>query len=108
MGRGAVWVSAAIAIVPLSVGLGQTFAAGTAAPPPMSGMTVNALAVSPAYMRTGVIVATGAPVKTCTSACERLMVSRDHGDTWQQAAATGWKGGRPVITVDRDGHEVLF
>src|SRR5437867_4303644 len=94
--RGAIAVAAIMAAAPLSAALSSPADADTAAGVAMSGITITSLSVSPAYTRTGVVVAAGAMGKGCTSSCARLMISRDGGDSWQQANAAGWKGGHPL------------
>jgi hypothetical protein len=101
-------VAAIIAAAPLSVVLSPRVVADTAAAAAMSGVSIDSLSVSPAYMRSGVVVAAGAMAKGCTSGCTRLMISGDRGDSWRQAGAAGWRGGHPVITVGGNGREVLF
>lgn len=74
----------------------------------LDGFVVEALAVSPAYARTGLVVAAGAMVRGCTAKCNQVWLSHDGGATWTRAAAKGWDAGNPVIAVDGRGREVLF
>ncbi|HEV7677463.1 MAG TPA: sialidase family protein [Candidatus Dormibacteraeota bacterium] len=63
----------------------------------------GAIAVSPAYQRTGLVLVTA-------GSCDKhpcLWASHDGGATWGQVATKGWSGGAPVIAVDGAGHEVL-
>jgi hypothetical protein len=58
------------------------------------------LTVSPAYSKTGLVVA--------VDLNSALWVSRDGGATWSRPKAAGFKKGRPVITIDSSGREVMF
>src|SRR5207245_7975548 len=72
---------------------------------PPSGIGTAAvfwIAVSPAYARTGLVIA-----QTGTSS-KGLWVSHDGGASWIRPPATDWAGGRPVVGVDRGGKEALF
>lgn len=64
--------------------------------------------VSPAYGRTGVVVALTSATGSCTQNCEHLWVTRDGGGSWRRASATGWQPGRFDIAVDASGHEAVF
>jgi hypothetical protein len=73
-------------------------------PSAIGPQTVTALAVSPAYQRTGLVLAAAG---NCDShSC--LWASHDGGATWHAVAAKGWSGGAPAVGVDGAGHEVVF
>lgn len=77
-------------------------------PSAVGDQNISWIAVSPAYQRTGLVVALGAPLTGCQGNCMKLWVTHNGGASWATAAATGWGGGRPVIAVDGSGREVLF
>jgi|SRR5579884_2789601 len=82
-------------------------------PPPPSAIGNEAvvwIAVSPAYMHTGTVVAASASLNGCPSKtnCSHIWVTHDGGYSWKQAAAQGWAGIHPAIAVDNAGHEVIF
>ena len=68
---------------------------------------VFAIAASPAYATTGVVVA-AAGTLSGTDKRLSLFVSQDGGATWGRAAGTGWDGGTPVIAMGPSGREVLL
>jgi hypothetical protein len=90
-----------------SVDTSSAMAASPSAPSAIGAQAVQWLTVSPQYRRTGLVVAMGSPLTNCSSNCMQLWVSHDGGASWKPAAAHGWQGGRPVIAVDRQGHDVL-
>lgn len=112
--RKAIW-AAASAFVLMGAAGDLPSAAATASPTPaappsgIGSANVFGIAVSPAYLDTGLVVATAQPLGVrCSSSCLQLWVSHDGGASWQQSPATGWNQGRPVIAVSASGHEVLF
>jgi photosystem II stability/assembly factor-like uncharacterized protein len=82
-------------------------AAGTPPPSAIGSEAVDGLAVSPAYLRTGLVVASSHSMSSCSQNCVHLWVSHDGGATWARAAARGWQNGRAVIALDGRGHETL-
>jgi photosystem II stability/assembly factor-like uncharacterized protein len=78
-----------------------------APPSAIGGSFVSWLAVSPAYMKSGVVAAIGV-VLNCDQDCIALWVSRDGGSTWHRAAAKGWQPSRVVIAMDAQGHDILY
>lgn len=79
-------------------------AAAPAMPSGIGNLSVAWLAVSPAFDRTGLVVALAG---TCAHhAC--LWVSRDGGDRWVRSAAAGWAGGRIFIGLSPSGAEILY
>lgn len=68
---------------------------------------VNWIDVSPAYAKTGTVLAT-AVVPSCKSDCMHLWISHDGGASWHRAAATNWSGTSPEIALDAAGHEVIY
>ncbi len=78
-------------------------------PSPIGGDSVKSIAVSPAYLRTGLVIAFAQSMSSsCGSSCVHLWVSHDGGATWSLAAARGWSRGVPQIAVDGGGHEMLI
>ena len=77
-------------------------------PSGVGDQNVSWIVVSPAYQRTGLVVAVAAPLSGCQSNCMKLWITHSGGASWATASAAGWDGGRPVITVDGSGREVLF
>lgn len=76
---------------------------------PIGGDSVKSIAVSPAYLRTGLVVAFAQSMSSsCGNSCVHLWVSHDGGARWTLAAARGWSRGVPQIAVDGGGHEVLI
>lgn len=97
-------------ILLLAAGFAAPAAASAPSTPPsaIGNEFVSWIAVSPDYLRTGLVVA----VSTVTScpkgtSCTHLWVTHDGGSSWRRAAAAGF-GGRPVIVVDGHGHEVML
>ena len=90
--------------------LGQASVAQADGQPPsgIGSETVFAIAVSPAYQRTGLVVAETSPLQSCKTDCLHLWVSHDGGAKWAQVPAKGWAGGKPVIGVDTGGHEAMY
>lgn len=78
-----------------------------AAPPSAIEGTVLWIAVSPAYERTGLVLAS-ASAPGCAKDCLRLWVSRDGGATWRRSPAAGWGQGRMYVAGGVDGHDVVF
>src|SRR5437867_9438871 len=80
-----------------------------AAPPPVEAATASPsaigdavpvwIAVSPAYGRTGLVIAIASDGH-CSSDCVHLWISHDRGDTWQKAQGSAPPGNRAVIAVD--------
>jgi hypothetical protein len=68
---------------------------------------VTWIAVSPAYARTGTVVAI-AQQFNCSKNCQGLWVSHNGGSSWRRAAAKNWQPSRLVIAVDSSQHEVFF
>lgn len=102
----AVWV----AIIGGDVGAAAT-PSSTPRPLPESAIgqeVVNWIEVSPAYARTGLVLATSQPDTACSQRCDHLWVSHDRGENWRQVRAEKWDGGRPVLALDASGQEVLF
>jgi len=82
-------------------------------PPPLPSAIGNevvvSIAVSPAYLRTGLVVVQASPMGNCSPNCNRIWVSHDGGHTWHVAAARGWnQGSRPQVALDAAGHESLL
>lgn len=65
------------------------------------------IAVSPAYMKTGSVVAVASDLNGCRSSCAHLWVTHDGGSTWRRSPGS-WSGYRPTIAVDGSGHEALY
>src|SRR5258706_12112915 len=66
------------------------------APPPPSAIgneAVQELAVSPAYVHSGLVLAAATTTLGCSSDCTHLWRSVDGGSHWQRAGANGWKAG---------------
>ena len=78
-----------------------------AAPPSAIEGTVLWIAVSPAYDRTGLVLAS-ASAPGCAKDCLRLWISRDGGATWRRSPAAGWGQGRMYVAGGVDGHDVVF
>jgi hypothetical protein len=82
--------------------------AGKAAGSNLTGAMINAIAVSPIYDRTGLVVAQGLAAN-CSKNCQRLWVSHDGGAGWQEAAASGYQWGIPLsLVVNPQGKEVVL
>jgi photosystem II stability/assembly factor-like uncharacterized protein len=96
-------------------GVSTTNGAGSAAaaamlPASLPNEAIWFIAVSPAYQRTGLVVAGGSDLPGClkVEVCHHLFVSHDGGATWSRSRAKHW-GDMPVyIGVDKTGHEILF
>jgi hypothetical protein len=103
-------VAAVTALTAPGVTKATTLAAATpqtakAAPEPM---TVEWIAVSPAYLHTGVVAALGFRFD-CPRTCSSLWVSRNGGASWRQAASRNWTPRhRLIIAVDSRGHDVFY
>lgn len=69
---------------------------------------VYGIAVAPDYTQTGLVAVMSMPLRQCQSGCQHLWVSHDGGATWARTAAKDWDGGRPMIAVDKSGHDVMF
>jgi hypothetical protein len=102
------WLAATSASLALVAAAAGATAVQASDPSAIGDMAVFWIVVSPSYAQSGLVVAVAAPASGCTSNCTQLWVTRDGGATWGRSAASGWRGGRPVIGVDRSGHEVLF
>lgn len=81
-------------------------------PPPPSAIGddfVQWLAVSPAYKRTGTVVAQSVQLQCPQNAqCRHLWVSHDGGASWRTATAKGWNGGHITIAIGANGKETMF
>jgi len=83
-------------------------AQGSPTPPSAVGNEmVQWIALSPAYTRTGLVVAQTAQL-SCSANCLHLWVSKDGGASWHRAAAQNWTPGRVWIGVSAGGHESLY
>jgi len=83
--------------------------ATTAPPSGLGDQSVFWIAVSPAYARTGLVLAVTTPqAGSCSGSCTELWASHDGGATWARSPASGWQQGRPVVVLDGGGREVLF
>jgi len=82
-------------------------AAGAPAPAPLTEQ-VDWVSVSPAYLRTGVVVVSAHVASSCQQDCVHLWVSRNRGASWQRAAATSWRHGRAIVVLDGAGRELLL
>jgi photosystem II stability/assembly factor-like uncharacterized protein len=70
---------------------------------------VLGFAVSPAYLKTGLVLALSAQRHQCFDKCVHQWASRDGGASWAHPKASGWSfGGRMVMTVDGNGRETIF
>ena len=97
----------------VAVCLSQITPGIAASPPPLPPSaigqeTVFGIVVSPAYERTGLVVAMSSSLKSCQSSCVHLWVSHDGGGQWVRAQGAGWAGGKPVIGLDAIGRDVLY
>ena len=106
-----------VAVVGAAVALPLMVAAPMAAastPPALvpdpGGQAVSAISVSPAYTKTGLVLATAS--KSCPGGasgnCNELWVSHDKGMSWQRVPATGWDGQPPLTVLDSAGKEILY
>jgi len=68
---------------------------------------VNWITVSPAYTRTGTVLATSVATN-CRSNCQHLWITHDGGASWHLTGGSNWSGTAPEITLDSAGHEVLY
>jgi hypothetical protein len=67
------------------------------------------LAVSPSYVKNGIVVAVATQKYDCyLRECTQVWLTKDKGATWMREKATGFTGARPVITIDAAGHETLY
>jgi hypothetical protein len=90
------------------VWIATTAPASAATTTGLTNNIIQAIAVSPVYGRTGLVVAEGF-MAGCKQGCIRLWVSHDGGVTWQTAAGNGYGGGIPLsIVVDGQGREVIL
>jgi hypothetical protein len=101
------WLPTAALAIAAAGSLGWRQAAADGPPSAIGDQAVQWLAVSPAYSRTGLVVALAAPLHGCSQNCLHLWVTHNGGSTWSEAAGRGWAGGRPVIGVDGSGRDVL-
>lgn len=111
--RGIALAVLAALLLPWSLVLGVAYAApASPSPAPISAFgqgLVLWIAVSPAYTKTGTVVAVAGQISQCPNGrCTNIWVSHDKGVTWKQAKASGWDGGRPVIAVEGSRREILF
>ena len=83
-------------------------AAAGGMPSAIGNQSVQWIAVSPAYARTGLVVAMAEPMQGCSQNCVHLWVSHNGGASWSQSPARNWAGGRPEIALDGSGREVLL
>ena len=83
-------------------------AAAAATPSAIGDTSVQWITVSPAYARSGLVVAMGSPLKQCSQNCVHLWVSHNGGASWSQSPARNWAGGRPLIALDGSGREVML
>jgi len=87
---------------------GQAQSASPSPPPSAIGQqVVDGIAVSPAYARSGVVVAMSHELR-CSQDCVHLWISRDRGATWSRARAAGWQHAMPDIALDARGRDLLF
>lgn len=83
-------------------------------PPPsaIGNEVVQWMAVSPAYARTGLVLAVSTRPRECVRILQdcynRLWVTNDGGATWKRPGAAGFNDIQPVIAADSSGHETLF
>jgi len=75
---------------------------------PIGQEYVQALSISPAYQKTGTVVAWGEDTNQCKQNCVHLWVTHDGGATWHAAKGDGWKYGHPVVAADSQGHETIL
>lgn len=80
------------------------------APPSAIGdEMVQWMAVSPAYAKTGLVVAQTAALQCSNSrTCVHLWTSEDGGASWHRAKAQNWDAARFTIFSDAAGHDTLF
>lgn len=90
-----------------SLAFGGHRAEASGLPSAIGNQSVQWIAVSPSYARSGLVVAMASPLQGCSQNCLHLWVSHNGGSSWSQSPANGWAGGRPVIAVDGSGHDVL-
>jgi hypothetical protein len=99
-------------IVSLAVSSSTQVSAATPAPTPgpsAIGTEVPGwIIVSPAYTRTGVVLASGSDAGCNKQSCVHLYISHDRGASWHRVDTNGYSAGRALITVDHSGHEILF
>jgi len=83
----------------------------SAAAPSSSAIDTNeqiyAIAVSPAYQSTGVVVVAAATLAGNDKQLS-LFVSQDGGASWTRLVNSGWSGGTPRIALNSAGREVLI
>jgi photosystem II stability/assembly factor-like uncharacterized protein len=86
-------------------------AAATPTPSPYSSAIGNELplniVVSPAYAKTGLVLAVSAQQGGCQQDCVHLWRSRDGGNRWERLHPIGWSQGNMSIAVDGAGHETI-
>lgn len=93
-----------LAIAPSSIAV---VAAATSAAAPLTEQ-VDWISVSPAYLRSGVVVVSSHVASGCQQDCVHIWVSHDRGASWQRSAAAGWRHGRAVVVLDGAGRELLL
>lgn len=87
----------------------QVVVAASAPPSAVGDEAILSLQVSPAYTRTGLVVAVTATLNQCSKDCVHVWVTRDGGSAWHRATAIGFEGGHPlVIGLDKPGAEHLY
>jgi hypothetical protein len=71
--------------------------------------TVVWLTVSPAYAKTGLVMAISVQKHDCIAReCVHVWATRDRGANWVRKKAADFEGDRPLIAVDGAGHEAIF
>ena len=71
------------------------------------GVTIVSVVTAADYLTSHTVYAVGSRGSCTGAACTVLLRSRDGGDTWSPAAASGWEQ-RTVLAVSIDGRPVLL
>lgn len=97
----------ASAVVPAAVCAQTPSASGASGLVPSDG-AVSWIVVSPAYARTGIVVAGTIPQSTDPLQPAQIWVSHDGGSSWRAASGTHWDESAISIALDAAGTEVLL